>query len=94
MALIPPAFADLYAVIGIEVEKHRAKAMLLRPLLPLIQQPIAKPLGPGVVLATRLMKMEPKIAVAKLTSDKSTGAVRAQQIQSFGRQDDLLNAPH
>lgn len=54
MELIPPAFADLHAVIGIEVEKHRAKALLLRPLLPLIQQPIAKPLGPGVVLATRL----------------------------------------
>jgi hypothetical protein len=49
--LIPPALAGLDAVIGIKVEKQRSEALLLRPLLLLILQPIADAHGPAVVFA-------------------------------------------
>jgi|LakMenEpi03Aug12_release.lakeMendotaPanAssembly.Ray.scaffolds.fasta_scaffold321944_3 hypothetical protein len=43
--LIPPALAGMNAIVGVEVEKQRAEALLLGPLLLLILQHLPGPAG-------------------------------------------------
>lgn len=75
--LIPPALAGLNASVGVEVEKQRAEALLLGPLLLLILQPITDPLGPGVVVAAVADEDGAHDAVAEAASVQITWAALA-----------------
>jgi hypothetical protein len=80
--LIPPALADLDAVVGIKVEKQRAEPLLLGPLLLLILQPITDPLCPGVVVTAvadenGAHEANAEAALAKLMELRWPGMCRA-----------------
>jgi hypothetical protein len=90
--LIPPALAGLNAIVGVEVEKQRAEALLLGPLLLLILQPITDPLGPGVVVAAVADEDGAHDAVARAASGQFTWAALAWQLMGYRGSGDLPNA--
>jgi hypothetical protein len=75
--LIPPALAGLNVSVGVEVEKQRAEALHLGPLLLLILQPITDPLGPGVPVAAEADEDGAHNAVAEAASGQITLAALA-----------------
>ena len=90
--LIPPALAGLNASVGVEVEKQRAEALLLGPLLLLIFQPITDPLGPGVVVAAVADEDGAHDAGAEAASGQITWASLAWPLMGYRGSGDLPNA--
>ncbi len=91
--LIPPALAGLNAIVGVEVEKLRAEALLLGPLLLLILQPITDPRGPGVVVAAVADEDGAHDAVAEAASGQITWAALTWLLMDYRGSGDLPNAP-